>query len=110
MRRAGIASSPAIRRRRSCSPTSWGTERSPSSAVNVAARLVGAARPNEALVSDSTRNAAAAGVRRFLPRRDVVGLRGVGSPVGVWPMAAGRREQMVRHHERISRWTLRGPR
>ena len=82
------------------------------SAVNVAARLVGAARPNEALVSDSTRNAAAIGVRGSLPRRDVIGLRGVGSPVGVWPLAgaAHRRECTARHREHISRWVARGPR
>jgi adenylate cyclase len=80
------------------------------SAVNVAARLVGAARPNEALVSDTTRDAAGVGVRRFLPRRDVVGLRGVGSPVGVWPLTPGPREHVVSHHEHISRWMARGPR
>jgi class 3 adenylate cyclase len=80
------------------------------SAVNVAARLVGAARPNEALVSDTTRDAASVGVRRFLSRRDVVGLRGVGSPVGVWPLAPARRERTIRHHEQISRWVPRGPR
>lgn len=79
------------------------------SAVNVAARLVGIARPNEALVSDSTREAA--GVEaRFLSRRDVVGLRGVGSPVGVWPLRPGRRECTTRHHNEIARWMLRGPR
>ncbi|MGZ4243871.1 MAG: adenylate/guanylate cyclase domain-containing protein, partial [Solirubrobacteraceae bacterium] len=43
------------------------------SAVNVAARLAGAAQPNEALVSDTTHDAAGAGVRRRLPRRGVVG-------------------------------------
>jgi class 3 adenylate cyclase len=80
------------------------------SAVNVAARLVGAARPNEALVSDTTRDAASVGVRRVLGRRDVVGLRGVGAPVGVWPLAPDRRECAVRHHEDIARWMLRGPR
>jgi adenylate cyclase len=79
------------------------------SAVNVAARLVSIARPNEALVSDSTRDAAGAGVRRFLARRDVVGLRGVTAPVGVWPLAAERREHTVRRHRsEISRWMLRG--
>jgi class 3 adenylate cyclase len=80
------------------------------SAVNVAARLVAAARPNEALVSDTTRDAAGVGVRRFLSRRDVVGLRGVAGPVGVWPLAPDRRECTVRHHDDISRWMLRGPR
>ncbi len=80
------------------------------SAVNVAARLVGAARPNEALVSDTTRDAAGVGVRRVLGRRDVVGLRGVRSPVGVWPLAPDRRERTARHHEDLDRWMLRGPR
>jgi class 3 adenylate cyclase len=80
------------------------------SAVNVAARLVGAARPNEALVSDTTRDAAAVGARRTLGRRDVVGLRGVDAPVGVWPVAPDVRECMIRHHDHISRWMLRGPR
>jgi class 3 adenylate cyclase len=78
------------------------------SAVNVAARLVGAARPNEALVSDTTRDAASVGVRRFLSRRDVIGLRGVGSPVGVWPLGPDRRECTARHHDEIARWRLRG--
>jgi adenylate cyclase len=73
------------------------------SAVNVAARLVGAARPNEALVSDTTRDAASIGVRGFLSRRDVVGLRGVGSPVGVWLLAADRRDGGARHHGREAR-------
>jgi class 3 adenylate cyclase len=80
------------------------------SAVNVAARLVGAARPNEALVSDATRDAAAVAARRSLGRRDVVGLRGVGAPVGVWPLSPDRRECVARHHDHISRWMLRGPR
>jgi adenylate cyclase len=80
------------------------------SAVNVAARLVGAARPNEALVSDTTRDAAGVAVRSFLSQRDVVGLRGVGAPVGVWPLAPDRRESAARHHEYISRWLPRGPR
>ncbi len=80
------------------------------SAVNVAARLVGAARPNQALVSDTTRDAAGLGVRRFLPHRDVVGLRGVGAPVGVWPVAPDRRDCTVRHHDHIARGMPRGPR
>jgi adenylate cyclase len=80
------------------------------SAVNVAARLVGAARPNEALVSDATRDAAGAGVRGRLHRRDVVGLRGVGAPVGVWPMPADRWEHAARRHHHTSRWAHRGPR
>jgi adenylate cyclase len=80
------------------------------SAVNVAARLVGAARPNEALVSDATRDAAAVSARRPLGRRDVVGLRGVDAPVGVWPLSPRRQECSARHHDRISRWMLRGPR
>ncbi|MGZ4177196.1 MAG: adenylate/guanylate cyclase domain-containing protein [Solirubrobacteraceae bacterium] len=71
------------------------------SAVNVAARLAGAAQPNEALVSDTTHDAAGAGVRRLLRRRDVVGLRGVGAPIGVWPLAAQRREAMLRHEHAL---------
>jgi class 3 adenylate cyclase len=77
------------------------------SAVNVAARLVGAARPNEALVSDTTRDAAGAG-GGVLGRRDVVGLRGLGAPVGVWPLAPDRRGRAARHHNDISRWLPRG--
>jgi class 3 adenylate cyclase len=80
------------------------------SAVNVAARLVGAARPNEALVSDTTRDAASIGARRFLPRRDVVGLRGVGAPVGVWPVAADPQEPAAPTDDDLSRWILHGPR
>ncbi|HTU97541.1 MAG TPA: adenylate/guanylate cyclase domain-containing protein [Solirubrobacteraceae bacterium] len=80
-------------------------------AVNVAARLVSIAQPNQALVSDSTRDAAGVRERRFLARRDVVGLRGVSAPVGVWPLAAERREQTLRrHHDQVSRWMVRGPR
>jgi class 3 adenylate cyclase len=71
------------------------------SAVNVAARLAGAAQPNEALVSDSTHAAAGAGVWRALRRRDVVGLRGVESPIGVWPLAAERREASLRHEHAL---------
>jgi adenylate cyclase len=81
------------------------------SAVNVAARLVSIARPNEALVSDTTRDAASTGARRLMARRDVVGLRGVSAPVGVWPLAPDRRDHTIRrHHTEISPWMLRGPR
>jgi adenylate cyclase len=70
-------------------------------AVNVAARLAGAARPNEALVSDATHAAAGARARRALRRRDVVGLRGMGQPIGVWPLAAGRRDAVKRHEHAL---------
>jgi class 3 adenylate cyclase len=80
------------------------------SAVNVAARLVDAARPNEALVSDTTRDAAGIGARRLLSGRHEVGLRGVRSPMGVWPMAPDRRECTTRHHEHVLRGAPRGPR
>jgi class 3 adenylate cyclase len=66
-------------------------------AVNVAARLASVAQPNEALVSDATHEAAGAGARRILRRRDVVGLRGVGQPVGVWPLAPERRDALNGH-------------
>jgi class 3 adenylate cyclase len=54
------------------------------SAVNVASRLAGEARPNEALVSDSAR-AAARGefARRLASRRELV-LRGVDRPLAIW--------------------------
>jgi adenylate cyclase len=70
-------------------------------AVNVAARLAGAARPNEALVSDATHAAADARARRALRRRDVVGLRGMGQPIGVWPLAAERRDAVMRHEHAL---------
>jgi class 3 adenylate cyclase len=70
-------------------------------AVNVAARLAGAARPNEALVSDATHDAAGAGVRHSLRRRDVVGLRGVGQPVGVWPLAPELRDTTAHEHAMV---------
>jgi adenylate cyclase len=70
-------------------------------AVNVAARLAGAAEPNEALVSDATHAAAGARARRTLRRRDVVGLRGMGQPVGVWPLAAQRRDDALRHEHAL---------
>ena len=79
-------------------------------AVNVAARLAGVAEPNEALVSDSTHAAAGVGVRRTLRRRNVVGLRGVGTPIGVWPLAVDRVDSTALHHERALMMVLRGPR
>lgn len=79
------------------------------SAVNVAARLAGAAQPNEALVSDTTHAAAGAGVRHALRRRDVVGLRGLGTPIGVWPLSAERPEPTL-HHDPTRLAILRGVR
>jgi adenylate cyclase len=70
-------------------------------AVNVAARLAGAAQPNEGLVSDATHAAAGAGIRRILRHRDVVGLRGVGEPVGVWPLAAERRDASLAYEHAL---------
>jgi adenylate cyclase len=78
--------------------------------VNVAARLAGAAEPNEALVSDTTHAAAGAGARRALRRRDVVGLRGVGAPIGVWPLAAERSDFTTLSHERAMLTVVRGAR
>jgi adenylate cyclase len=54
------------------------------SAVNVAARLAAQAKPNEALVSASTRTAA--GSLALQDRREVT-LRGVGQPVAAWRLA-----------------------
>jgi class 3 adenylate cyclase len=70
-------------------------------AVNVAARLAGAAQPNEALVSDATHEAAGARARRSLRRRDVVGLRGMGQPIGVWPLAPDHRDTDPRHEHAL---------
>ena len=78
-------------------------------AVNVAARLAGAAEPNEALVSDTT-HAAAARARAALRRRDVVGLRGVGTPIGVWPLAADRSDTTALRHEQALMKVMRVPR
>ena len=80
------------------------------SAVNVAARLVDAARPNQALVSDTTRDAAGVGGRRVLSGRHEVGLRGVRLPLGVWPLAGDRREHGIRHRDHIRRGGSRGSR
>ena len=80
------------------------------SAVNVAARLVAIARPNEALVSDSTRDAAGVRARHSMARRNVVGLRGVSAPVGVWPLACDGCERTIRHQNEILGWVLRGRR
>jgi adenylate cyclase len=80
------------------------------SAVNVAARLVSIAQPNEALVSDTTRNAASVRARRWMARRDVVGLRGVSAPVGVWPLAPDGPERIARHRDHVSMWMARRPR
>jgi class 3 adenylate cyclase len=79
-------------------------------AVNVAARLAGAAEPNEALVSDTTHAAAGAGARRALGRRDVVGLRGVGTPTGVWPLAADRSDITALRHEEALMKVMHVPR
>jgi adenylate cyclase len=78
--------------------------------VNVAARLAGAAEPNEALVSDTTHAAAGVRARRALRRRDVVGLRGVGAPIGVWPLAAEAGDVATLHHERAMLTVVRGAR
>jgi adenylate cyclase len=80
------------------------------SAVNVAARLVDAARPNQALVSDTTRDAAGVGGRRVLSGRHEVGLRGVRLPLGVWPLAGDRREHGIRHRDHIRGGGSRGSR
>ena len=79
-------------------------------AVNVAARLAGAAEPNEALVSDATHAAAGASVRRALRRRDVVGLRGVGTPIGVWPLAADRGDPTALRRDQALMMVVRGAR
>ncbi len=79
-------------------------------AVNVAARLAGAAEPNEALVSDTTHAAAGAGARRALGRRDVVGLRGIGTPIGVWPLAAACSDTAALRHEQALMTVVRGAR
>src|SRR5581483_1514386 len=80
------------------------------SAVNVAARLVDAARPNQALVSDTTRDAAGVGGRRVLSGRHEVGLRGVRLPLGVWPLAGDRREHGIRHRDHVRGGGSRGSR
>ncbi len=53
-------------------------------AVNLAARLAREARPNEALVSESTQAAADADQRGSLTLHGEVELRGLASPVVVW--------------------------
>jgi len=54
------------------------------SAVNVAARLAAEAQPNEALVSDATRDAARGRLaRRLQAPRDLV-LRGLDRPIATW--------------------------
>jgi class 3 adenylate cyclase len=65
------------------------------SAVNVAARLAGVAKPNEAVVSDATQLIADDRARSVLCCRDEVGLRGVRQPIVVWRMgpSAGRSDQ-----------------
>lgn len=80
------------------------------SAVNVAARLVDAARPNQALVSYTTRDAAGVGGRRVLSGRHEVGLRGVRLPLGVWPLAGDRREHGIRYRDHIRGGGSRGSR
>jgi adenylate cyclase len=54
------------------------------SAVNVAARLAAAARPNEALISDAARDAAGDRAARRLQMPRELPLRGVERPVGAW--------------------------
>jgi len=55
------------------------------SAVNVAARLASEARPNEALVSAATREAAQDGDAALADRRELT-LRGVARPVSAWTL------------------------
>jgi class 3 adenylate cyclase len=54
------------------------------SAVNVAARLAGEAKPNEALVSAATRAAARGGLTPRLGAERELLLRGVERPIAVW--------------------------
>jgi class 3 adenylate cyclase len=61
-------------------------------AVNLAARLAREARPNEALVSESTQAAADGEHRDALTLRGEVELRGLASPVVVWRLESGRAE------------------
>lgn len=54
------------------------------SAVNVAARLTGQARPNEALISAATRDAVGGELACGLAGRRELALRGVKRPIAVW--------------------------
>jgi len=56
-------------------------------AVNVAARLAAQAGPNEALVSSSTRAAAASRSTKSLSDRRELSLRGIARPVTAWRLA-----------------------
>ncbi len=58
------------------------------SAVNVAARLAGAANPNEALVSDATQSVARGNVKWSPAARYHVGLRGMPRPIVAWRLAS----------------------
>ena len=65
-------------------------------AVNLAARLAREARPNEALVSESTQAAADADQRGSLTLHGEVELRGLASPVVVWRLEpAGERARLA---------------
>jgi len=56
------------------------------SSVNVAARLAAEARPNEALVSATTRAAARGRLSRSLGPPRELALRGLERPVATWPL------------------------
>jgi adenylate cyclase len=58
------------------------------SAVNLAARLASHARPNEALVSWSTRRATPDDLDRLLRSRCEIFLRGVEQPISAWRLRA----------------------
>jgi adenylate cyclase len=57
------------------------------SAVNVAARLAGAARPGEALVSSDSLSAASGRLTRCPGTRREVALRGLARPIVAWPLS-----------------------
>src|SRR5918992_156740 len=57
------------------------------SAVNVAARLAGAAEPNQALVSAATHTAAPGQLQGRLVAPREIALRGVARPISVWRLA-----------------------
>jgi adenylate cyclase len=65
------------------------------SSVNVAARLAAEARPNEALVSATTCDAAGAATRPLEAPRDVA-LRGLERPVSTWRLSSRTSSRLLR--------------
>lgn len=72
------------------------------SAVNVAARLAGAAEPNQALVSDITQSAVGSELRSRLRYQGRLVLRGLRRPIAVWRLTLQEAPAPARRGRRLA--------